>query len=89
MPTLNKGFDKNFSAYRHAPSRWSGFLFKNEMGQEEKGERIDAFQKWMTETDISTTRITLIDDADAFASRIDQWSIHMVSFIALRNIQEN
>src|SRR5215216_5393320 len=89
--TLNKGFEKNFSAYIHAPRRWSGFLIKNEMEQEEKEEdsrgidddRMDAFQKWMTETDFSSTKIILIDDADAFASRIDQY-INAVEFEQLQ-----
>ena len=26
--TLNRGFDKNFSSYVHAQSKWSGFSFK-------------------------------------------------------------
>jgi len=89
--TLNKGFQKNFCEYIHAPRRWSGFSFKDKEGQEEKEEdsrgidddRIDAFQKWMTETDFFTTKIILIDDADAFASKIDQY-INAIKFEQLQ-----
>ena len=89
--TVNKGFEKNFSAYIHAPSRWSGYLFKNEREQEEKEEdsrgidddRIDAFQKWMAETDFSATKIILIDDADAFASKLDQY-VNAIKFEQLQ-----
>jgi Holliday junction resolvasome RuvABC ATP-dependent DNA helicase subunit len=78
--TLNKGFDKNFSTYIHAPSKWSGLLLKGQKKQEEGEEkedddfRIDAFQKWMAETDFSSTKIILIDDADAFSSKLSQYT---------------
>jgi hypothetical protein len=84
--TLNIGFDKNFSTYIHAPTTWSGFLFKDQRGQQQQEQEdggcqdsdddrvIDAFQKWMTESDFSTTKIILIDDADAFSSKIGQYT---------------
>jgi hypothetical protein len=66
------------SEYIHAPSKWSGFIYKDK--KEEHGEhdndddRIDAFQKWMRETDFSNTKIILIDDADSFSSQLIQYT---------------
>ena len=33
--TLNRGFDKNFSSYLDAPSKWSGFSFRYKKGEKE------------------------------------------------------
>ena len=76
--TLNKGFDNNFSSYVHAPSRWSGFSFKEAEDEEHEEsssseDRIDNFQKWMREIDFSKTKIILIDDADAFVANARQY----------------
>jgi hypothetical protein len=74
--TLNKGFDNSFSSYVDAPSRWSGFSFKEakEEHEDSSGDnRIDNFQKWMREIDFSKTKIILIDDADAFIANASQY----------------
>jgi DNA-binding transcriptional ArsR family regulator len=71
--TLNKGLDKNFSSYIHAPNEWSGLSLKK--GNEDDGEeeRTDNFQRWMKEIDFYKTRIVLIDDADAFVPVVNQY----------------
>jgi DNA-binding transcriptional ArsR family regulator len=76
--TLNRVFDKNFSSYVDASSKWSGFSFKeeaeNEGHQDSDGDdRIDNFQKWMREIDFSKTKIILVDDADAFITNVSQY----------------
>jgi hypothetical protein len=68
--TLNKGFDAHFCHYIHAPSKWSGLSSE----ENEDGERIDNFQKWMSEQDFTKTKIVLVDDADAFLSSARQYS---------------
>lgn len=68
--TFNKGLDKNFSSYLYAPKIWSGFSSK----ENNEGERVDNFQKWMDEVNFSNTRIIMIDDADAFVSSARQYA---------------
>jgi type II secretory pathway predicted ATPase ExeA len=86
--TLNKGFDNNFSSYVHAPSRWSGFSFKEAEDEEHEDSssgdnRIDNFQKWMREIDFSKTKIILIDDADSFIANARQY----VSAVKFEHLQ--
>jgi type II secretory pathway predicted ATPase ExeA len=77
--TLNRGFDKHFSLYLDASSKWSGFSFRNEKEEKEDSlddydnDRIDNFQKWMKKIDFSRTKIILIDNADAFVSDANQY----------------
>ena len=68
--TLNKGFDAHFCHYIYAPSQWSGLSSE----ENEDGERMDNFQKWMSEQDFTKTKIVLVDDADAFLSSARQYS---------------
>jgi hypothetical protein len=75
---LSNGFDKNLSEYIHAPSKWSGFICKDEKEEDAEhdkdDDRIDAFQKYISETDFSSTKIILIDDADSFSSQLSQYT---------------
>jgi DNA-binding transcriptional ArsR family regulator len=68
--TFNKGLDKNFSLYVDAPKTWSGFSLE----ENNEGERIDNFQKWMQEVNFSNTKIVLIDDSDAVVSSARQYA---------------
>jgi DNA-binding transcriptional ArsR family regulator len=68
--TFNKGLDKNFSSYVYAPKTWSGFSSK----ADEEGERIDNFQNWMKDINFSTTKIILVDNADAVVASARQYA---------------
>jgi len=67
---INATFDAYFCHYIHAPSQWSGLSSE----ENEDGERIDNFQKWMSEQDFTKNKIVLVDDADAFVSSARQYS---------------
>ena len=68
--TFNKGMDKNFCSYVDAPKKWAD-LSANE---DDEGERIDNYDRWMGEVNFSNTRIIMIDDADAFVINAMQYA---------------